>query len=114
MIVWAKAPDRNGVVKATARPLLITSIHPSNKKAPFVAHCISTRTDNYKNDPVIEMPWDPKTGAGTGLFAKCFLVLGWSVIVDQNDVEEISGAVEKEFLALVLERIARLHDPLGS
>jgi len=113
MVVWAKVADRNGVLKPTARPLLITSVHPSNKKAPFVAHCISTRRINDADDPTVEMPWDAKTGSGTGLFSECSVVLKWTAIVDQDDVEDISGHVSKEFLDFVLERIARLNESLG-
>jgi hypothetical protein len=75
MVVWARVPDRNGVIKPNPRPLLITSVHPVNKKAPFVAHCISTQLDNRATDPTIEMPSDPKTGAGVGLFSRCVVVL---------------------------------------
>src|SRR5437870_32014 len=82
MVVWARVRDRGGVLKETARPLLITSVHLTDKKAPFVAHCISTRKENSPDDPIVEMPWDAKTGAGVGLYQWCAVVLRWVVIVD--------------------------------
>jgi hypothetical protein len=108
MVVWARVPDRNGVVKATARPLLITSVHPKDKKAPFVAHCISTRPVS-DDDPAIEMPWDADSGGSAGLFTKCAVVLRWFVIVDQGEEEDISGKVPDEFLRHVLDEIARVN-----
>jgi hypothetical protein len=108
MVVWAKVPDRNGVVKPTPRPLLITAVHPTNKKAPFVANCISTQLDNRATDPAVEMPSDPKTGSGLGLFRRCVVVLRWVVIVEQGQVVDITGKVDREFLEYVLKRIELL------
>jgi hypothetical protein len=105
MVVWAKVPDRNGVVKPGPRPLLITSIHPIDKKAPFVANCISTRLDNRDSDPTIEMPWDSMTGKGVGLYRKCVVVLRWIVVVEQSQVIDITGKVEADFFTYVLQRI---------
>jgi hypothetical protein len=105
MVVWASVPDRNGVVKSDPRPLLITSVHPTLKNAPFVAHCISTRTENSSDDPIIEMPWDKNTGGGVGLFRWCAVVLKWSVIVDQDQVVDCTGKVSREFLESVLSAI---------
>jgi len=45
------------------------SVHPTDKKAPFVAHCISTRKAADDADPTVEMPWDSKNGSGVGLYA---------------------------------------------
>jgi len=106
MVVWARVPDRHGIVKDAARPLLVTSVHPVDKKGPFVAHCISTRAEVDPQDPYIEMPWDAQTGAGTGLYKWCAVVLKWSVIVEPIDVEEISGKVSPAFLAKVKQTIA--------
>lgn len=106
MVVWAKVPDRNGIVKPQPRPLLVTSVHPTNKKAPFVAHCISTRRENPPSEPIFEMPWDAKTGDRTGLYRWCAVVLRWSVIVEQDQVEDISGDISDEMLAEIRRRIA--------
>src|SRR5580700_6635660 len=108
MVVWAKVPDRNGIIKANPRPLLITSVHPTNKKAPFVANCISTRLDNRQIDPTIEMPWDEKTGKGVGLYSRCVVVLRWVVIVEQSQVVDMTGKVEPAFFDFVLKRIEAL------
>jgi hypothetical protein len=59
-------------------------------------------------DPYIEMPWDAQTGAGTGLYKWCAVVLKWSVIVDQRDVEDVTGKVPPAFLAKVRQSIADL------
>jgi hypothetical protein len=107
MVVWARVPDKNGIIKPTPRPLLITSINPSNKNLPLVAHCISTRNVSDPKNPVIVMPWDDITGGGVGLFKWCAVVLKWSVILDPKDIEEITGAVSEKFLAQVMEGIAR-------
>jgi hypothetical protein len=109
MVIWAKVQDRSGVAKPSARPLLVISVHPTNKKAPLVTRCISTREINKPNDPVIEMPWHPKTGAGVGLYKKCFVVLRWSAIVEQADVEDITGTIDRHFLEFVLDRIIQLR-----
>src|SRR6185437_16183463 len=98
MVVWAKVPDRNGFTKPEPRPLLITSIHPTQKNAPFVAHCISTRKTSSSADPVIEMPWHPTTGAGLSLFKWCAVVLKWAVIISPDDVVDSTGKVDSEFL----------------
>lgn len=108
MVVWAKVPDRNGHIKANPRPLLITSVHPTNKKAPFVANCISTRLDNRDSDPTIEMPSNPKTGAGLGLFTQCVVVLRWVVTVEQAQVVDVTGKVDSDFLNYVLVRIKQI------
>ncbi|HEX5244910.1 MAG TPA: hypothetical protein VFW23_16755 [Tepidisphaeraceae bacterium] len=109
MVVWACVPDRNGIIKSEPRPLLITDVHPSNKKGPFVAHCISTRVIDAPNDPVVEMPWDARTGKGTGLYRHCVVVLRWIVIVEQNQVVDVSGKVEPAFLQHVLEQVDLLN-----
>lgn len=109
MVVWAKVPDRNGIIKANPRPLLITSVHPTRRDAPFVANCISTRADNPPDDPVIEMPWDPKTGAGLGLFSRCFVVLRWVLTVEQHHVVDMTGKVDPEFFSYVLTRIDQIR-----
>ena len=109
MVVWAKVPDRNGVVKSNPRPLLITSVHPTNKKAPVVANCISTRLENRECDPTIEMPSDPKTGNGLGLYTRCVVVLRWVVLVEPDRIVDVTGKVEPEFLNFVLSRIELLR-----
>jgi mRNA-degrading endonuclease toxin of MazEF toxin-antitoxin module len=109
MVVWAKVPDRNGHIKANPRPLLVTSVHPANKKASFVANCISTRLDNRASDPTIEMPSHPKTGAGLGLFCRCVVVLRWMVNVEQSRVVDVTGKVDPEFLNYVLTRIKQIE-----
>ena len=108
MVVWAKVPDRNGNIKANPRPLLITSVHPTDRKAPFVANCISTRLDNRDSDPTIEMPSHPKTGAGIGLFCQSVVVLRWMVTVEQSRVVDVTGKVDPEFLTYVLTRIKQV------
>ena len=114
MVVWAAGvPDRNGIIKPVERPLLITSVHPTDKKAPLVAHCISTRRDNPASDPVAEMPWDANTGSTTGLFEWCAVVLRWFVILEQDQVTKITGHVSDEFLDDVLQKIADARDYLG-
>jgi len=109
MVVWAKVPDRNGVIKWNPRPLLITSVHPTNKKAPFVANCISTCLDNRDNDPTIEMPSHPKSGKGVGLYKRCVVVLRWVVVVEQSQVVDITGRVKPELLSYVLNRIEAIR-----
>jgi hypothetical protein len=109
MVVWARVPDRNGVMKPEPRPLLITSVHPVKKRAPFVAHCISTRRNNSAADPVIEMPWSAVDGDTTGLFEWCAVVLKWAVILNPVDVVDSTGRVSAEFLNHVLERIAEVR-----
>lgn len=109
MVVWAKIPDRNGYIKPNPRPLLITSVHPTDKKAAFVANCISTRLDNRASDPTIEMPSDSKTGAGLGLFCRCVVVLRWIVQVDQSRVVDVTGRVDSEFLNFVIARIRQIE-----
>ncbi len=112
MVVWAKVPDRSGIVKPDPRPLLITGVHPTIKNAPFVAHCISTRTELNPLDPVFEMPWNAQTGSTTGLYEWCALVLRWSLIVDPKDVEDISGTVTDSMLASIQQRIVDAQWPI--
>jgi hypothetical protein len=109
MVVWAKVPDRNGHIKQNPRPLLITAVHPTNKKAPFVANGISTRLDDRAFDPTIEMPSDPKTGAELGLYKRCAVVLRWVLVLDQDRVVDVTGTVKQEFLAYVLKRIEQIR-----
>jgi len=108
MVAWAKVPDRNGYTKPSPRPLLITAVHPTDKRAAFVANCISTRLNNRASDPTIEMPWHPKTGAGVGLYSQCVVVLRWIVLVEQNQVVDVTGSVSPEFFQFVLRRIELL------
>src|SRR5688500_9736875 len=114
MVVWPEGvPDRNGVVKPWARPLLITSVHPTDKKGPLVAHCISTRKDNPDCDPVVEMPWNASTGDSTGLYQWCAVVLRWFIILEQDQIQRVSGEVSGAFLADVIRRIDDARDYLG-
>jgi hypothetical protein len=101
-IVWAKVPDRSGIIKATARPVLIVMVHPTVRTAPLRGLAISTRRDiDPDNDPIVEMPWDAKTGSTTGLYEWCAAVLLWPVDVEQSAVEKVSGAISDELLAEV-------------
>lgn len=56
------------------------------------------------------MPWDAKTGAGVGLFAWCALVLKWMVIVEQDQVEDVTGEVDPDFLRHVMRKIAEVNE----
>jgi hypothetical protein len=113
MVIWAAGvPDRNGIVKPVERPLLITSVHPTDKKASFVAHVISTRKDNADSDPVVEMPWNADTGDTTGLYEWCAVVLRWFVVLEQDQVTKVSGQVSDAFLDDVLQKIADARDYL--
>ena len=105
MVVWAKVADRSGVEKSEPRPLVITSVHPKNTSAPFVAYCISTRPKGETPEPIFEMPWDPDTGGRTGLYRWCAVVLRWQVLVDPKDVEDVSGSVSAEMLRDILDSI---------
>jgi hypothetical protein len=59
--------------------------------------------------PAIEMPWDARTGDTTGLYKWCRVVVLWHVLVDQQNVEEVSGLVTPSFLERVMsEREAAL------
>jgi hypothetical protein len=88
MIVWARVPDRNGIIKDNPRPVLITAVHPSVKKAPFVAYGISTRPEKDTDEPIFPLPWDAQAGSTTGFYQWCALVLRWQVIVEQDQVDE--------------------------
>src|SRR4051794_14098056 len=87
MIVWARVPDRSGVIKPNPRPLVILSVHP-NKKGPFVACCVSTQPAADTDEPIFELPWDAQTGSSTGFYKRCAAVIRWQVIVEQTDVDE--------------------------
>src|SRR5262249_599702 len=87
MVVWARVPDRSGIVKDNPRPLVIISVHPTDKKAPFVACSVSTRPEKDTDEPIFELPWDAKTGSCTGFHQWCALVLRWQVIVEQDQVD---------------------------
>ena len=39
------------------RLVVITSVHPRNKKAPFVAVCVSTRPAKESDEPIFPLPW---------------------------------------------------------
>lgn len=108
MIVWARVPDRNGVVKDQPRPLVIINVHPTDKKAPFVACCISTRPQKETDEPIIELPWDEKTGGVTGFYRWCALVLRWRVIVEQSAVD--ANIPSRELPAELFERIKKAID----
>jgi hypothetical protein len=88
MIVWARVPDRNGVVKPNPRPVVITSVHPSVKNAPFVAYAVSTRPEKDTDEPIFPLPCDPQTGGTTGFYQWCALVLRWQLIVEPDQVDE--------------------------
>jgi hypothetical protein len=109
-IIWARVPDRSGVVKNNPRPLLVTLVHPKDKNAPAVANCISTRRENSPDDPIIEMPWDAETGSTTGLYQWCAMVLGWQVIVKQDQIVEVSGRVPDELLRTIKRKILDWRD----
>ena len=105
MIVWAKVPDRNGIIKPNPRPLLILSVHPKLKDAPFLAYAISTRQDDPAAEPHVEMPWDPNTGHCTGFYQWCAVVLRWPVFLRQDQVEEIGGSIPASMLAAIKQAI---------
>ena len=46
---------------------------------------------------------------GVGLYCWCALVLRWSVIVDQANVEDVTGQVSAEFLFEIYRRLAELR-----
>jgi hypothetical protein len=105
-IIWASVPDRHGVIKPNPRPILLTLVHPTVRSAPVMGLAISTRGDiDPQNDPVVEMPWDAKTGASTGLFEWCAVVLLWPVSVEQRDIVKVSGSVPSDFLEKVSDRL---------
>lgn len=88
MVVWARVPDRNGIIKPNPRPVVITAVHPSVKTAPFVAYGVSTRPPADTDEPIFPLPWDAETGGTTGFYQWCALVLRWQVIVEQEQVDE--------------------------
>jgi hypothetical protein len=104
-VVWAKVPDRNGVVKDQPRPVLIVLTHPTDKRAPLYGLGISTREDLDPSDPTIEMPWDAQTGSTTGLYKRCAVVLLWAVHVPQEAIAEVSGSVSDEFFEMVSRKM---------
>lgn len=109
-VIWARVPDRNGVVKDKARPILVILVHPKIRDAPLFGLAISTRADNYpQDDPVIEMPWDASTGSTTGLYEWCAVVLLWRVAVEQVDIERTSGAVSDEFMETLSEKMKEVE-----
>ena len=62
-------------------------MHPTDKKAPFLACCVSTRPAKETDEPIFELPWDAQTGSCTGFHERSALVLRWQVIVDQDQVD---------------------------
>jgi hypothetical protein len=109
-VVWAsRVPDRNGFAKDEARPLLVIRPDPIGAQSPLCCLAISTVPDDDPSNPAIEMPWDARTGDITGLYKWCRVVLLWHVLIDQQNVEEVSGLVTPSFLEHVMsEREAAL------
>jgi hypothetical protein len=107
MIVWARVPDRSGIVKPDPRPLVITAVHPSVKKAPFVAYGCSTRPEKDTDEPIFPLPWDAQTGGTTGFQQWCALVLRWQVIVEQDQVDQTIpfGEIPPELFEKILRAI---------
>ena len=107
MVVWARVPDRNGIIKPNPRPLVITSIHPTDKQAPFVAYCVSTRPAEETDEPIFELPWDAQTGSCTGFYKRCALVLRWQVIVEQDQVDQTIpfGQIPEEMFHAIVRAI---------
>ena len=107
MVVWARVPDRSGIVKDNPRPLVIISVHPTLKKGPFVACCVSTRPKEETDEPIFELPWDAETGSTTGFYQWCALVLRWQVIVEPDQVDENIpfGEIPKELFQEILRAI---------
>jgi hypothetical protein len=107
MIVWARVPDRSGILKTNPRPLVILSLHPTDKTAPFLAGCVSTRPAKETDEPIFELPWDAQTGSCTGFYERCALVLRWQVIVDEDQVDPTIrfGQLPKEMFAEILRAI---------
>jgi hypothetical protein len=102
-VVWAsKIPDRNGVAKDQARPLLVIRPDPVSVQSPLCCLAISTEPSGDPSSPAIEMPWDARTGDTTGLYKWCRVVLLWHVLVDPQNVEEVSGLVTPSFLERVM------------
>jgi hypothetical protein len=101
-VIWAKVADRNGIVKDQPRPLLVIHPGPDNTQSPLCCLCMSTDPKTDPQDPAIEMPWDAKTGDTTGLYTWCRVVLLWQVLLDQKDVEEVSGVVAPSLLARIM------------
>lgn len=107
MIIWARVPDRNGVVKPDPRPLVIVDVHPTVKTAPVVAHCISTRPPQ-ENDPIFPLPWNADDGSCTGLYQWCAVVLKWWVQVDQKQIVKTSGSIPPDMFESLLIEIDRV------
>ena len=86
---------------------MIISVHPTDKKAPFVACCVSTRPANETDEPIFELPWDARTGSSTGFYKWCALVLRWQVIVEQSHVDQTIpfGEIPKEMFEEILRAI---------
>jgi len=106
-VIWAaNVPDRNGVAKPDPRPLLIIRPEPLNLNSPLCCLGISTDPKTDRSDPAVEMPWDAETGSTTGLYKWCRVVLGWHVLIDQ-DQAEVSGTVSESFLADILDQRER-------
>jgi len=102
-VVWApNIQDRGGNAKPQSRPLLVVQPGPIDRASPLCCLAISTDPNDDPDDPAIEMPWDPVDGGITGLRAWCRVVLLWFVLVDQADVEEVSGTVDPGFFARVI------------
>ena len=111
MVVWARVPDRNGVVKDDPRPLLVIQPLPIAPQGSLCCLAISTDPKDDPADPAIEMPWDAETGSTTGLYEWCRVVLLWRVYVDQTAVDpDEEGFVEAAFLIRVRDERQRALD----
>lgn len=104
-VIWVPTvPDRNGVPKPQARPLLVIEPAPLNGRDHLCCLCISTDPEDDPDDPAILMPWSADDGDMTGLYQWCRVVLLWFVQIDQSAVEEVSGRVTAAFLAKTIHQ----------
>jgi mRNA-degrading endonuclease toxin of MazEF toxin-antitoxin module len=110
-IIWATVPDRNGHRKD--RPLVVISVDSKDAEAALACVCISTRRQDPLPEDVVELPWDPRTGASTGLYQWCAAVASWVVAVEPDQVRRFSGSVPKRVMDRILDKVSSASKKKG-
>ena len=101
-VIWATVTNPRGN-NPKSRPCLVVLPEPLTAEQPYWCLAVSTDPEENTGDPGIEMPWDPKTGSTTGLYAWSRVVLDWRVPVDRDKVERKTGVVTPTFLQNVID-----------
>lgn len=114
-IVFAEMLDPQGRNPKVRRVVVLTTDRQLDRGVPVVVAAITSTLPSSPGPEFVVLPWHNNRHPKTGLRKRSAVVCSWIAVIDRTSIQDVSGIVPPDHLALVAEKtrdaVARVLGP---